>query len=172
MAEEIKPEVKPEAGAGEQVVDYEALYKEQSERLRTAEEAARNLRKGYDKYKAIAKAKEDDEEPDAVEVARQIVQEELAKSTVSQERQKLEDLNLKMARELKEARLAVASKQTVASTGMGSGQGGLEVKTDYFSQEQVESLKKRGFSPEMIKNAENKMRANPSTFPLPNTAAR
>lgn len=44
--------------------DYEALYKEQLQRTEQAEKEARNLRKGYEKWKGIAKKVEREVEPE------------------------------------------------------------------------------------------------------------
>lgn len=149
-----------QASEAEQTTDYEVLYKEQQARLQKAEEEARNLRKGYNKFKAIAKEKEQDEidQPDQLEMMRQIAREELMTSTVEQERRKLEDMNLKMARDLKEAKLALANKAPTKSAS-GAGSSGVEVQDNYLSPDQLANLKSRGWDDARIeafkKNRQN-----------------
>ncbi len=150
MAEEVKP-VEPVAGTE---TDWEAEYKAQAERLAKAEKAAADYRKSYKLAKKEAVIEEAVDQPDPVEIAKQAAREVLAESAVLDEKNKLEALNLKMARELKEAKVALNNKAGMAATSAGSGQGGaVEAKSGFWSAEQVAEMKKRGFSDEMIKTA-------------------
>lgn len=152
MPEQVLPvEAQALPAGGEQVVDYEALYKTQQDRLAKAEEAARNYKTAALKYKKAAKDEPAGAEiTDQVELFRQIAREEQANSTVEQERKSLEDLNLKMARELREAKLALANKATSTPASQASGASDLKPADNTFSPEKLAALKARGWDDKKI----------------------
>ena len=148
-AEAAKTDTKPE-------VDWENQYKAQTERLSQVEKERNDWRRGYDKYKAIAKSKldddsDDDETTSNEDLTRRIVREELLNSQVEQEKRKLEDMNQQMVRELREAKLALANRTQLGNSGKGASSEGAEVKDAFFSDEQLLDLKKRGLDPEKVK---------------------
>jgi len=141
-------------------VDYEALYKEQAEKTAKAEQDARNFREGYEKWKGIAKRVEREKETegqdnfdqtsDVSQLVQQEVQRALAETTAVQERKKLEELNMTMARELKEAKLALKNRSQVSMTAQGSGASSAEVQDRYLSPELIAEFKSKGKSDEWI----------------------
>lgn len=152
MPEDIKPAVPPVAGAGTET-DYEALYKEQAARLLAAEETARNLRKGYNKYKTIAKEKQDDGETADIDAMIDTkVKLAMANSTTEAERQKLEEINLGMARKLKELSTALSNKGQLNNSAQGAGGGDAPVPGNekFLSPTQVDALKAKGWDDKKI----------------------
>lgn len=147
-------------------VDYESLYKAQAEKTAKAEEEARNLRKGYEKWKGIAKRFEHEEQPDEStdssdmsSIVQKEVQRALAESVAVQEKQKLEELNLKMARELKEAKLALKNRSQTSLTAQGTGVSSIEVQDRYLSPELIADFKRKGKDDNWIQRfKENKMK--------------
>lgn len=64
-----------------------------------------------------------------------------------------------MARELKEAKLALKNRSQVSTTAQGSGESSIEVQDRYLSPDLVDQFKKMGKSDSWIKRfKENKMK--------------
>lgn len=167
MAEEIKP-VESVAGTGE--VDWEARYQEQTARLAKAEKAAADYRsswKAAKKSSDVDTALEPVDQVDQTEIMRRIAAEAVANSTVEQEKKALENINLEMARKLKEATLALNNKAGMSTASMGSGEGNNmpDVKSDFWSADQIAELKKKGMTDDMIKAAAKRAQAG-SQYPL------
>ena len=170
MADDLKPAEKSSVagteGTKSQVegIDYEALLKEQAARLAKAEEAAANYKKGMLKYKSQVKQDSGDE-PDQMEMMRQVAEEVLTTSEVSQEKKRLEEMMLQQARELKEAKLALANRsQTQTSQGSGSS-GSTPTADKELSPEQIAALKARGWDEKKIeKFKENRKKMTGITY--------
>lgn len=140
--------VKTEPSAGE--VDYEAVVSnllDENKKLSTERE---NYRRGL--LKAKGKLQEEEEEPkeDLEALVDRKVRETLVESQWGQSQKKLEEMTRAMAKENKELKLALVNKASLKTTSQGSGSGNVEVQDRFFSQDQINSLKAKGYDDKKI----------------------
>lgn len=143
MADETKPvvsEVKVED------VDWEAKYNETNETL--AKVAAE--RENY-KRVALSKKGKDDNETEDEKIAR-IVAQQLQESTEARLLREKDEIAKKALQENKELKVALKNRAQVGtSASTGGGQSTTDVKTDFWTAEQLAYFKKRNIDPEKAK---------------------
>lgn len=144
--------------------DYSALLAIKDAELAKVREEKDNYRKGL----LAAKGKLPEEtDPYAYtetkvldeDLMRKIAREEYLNTKESQLQSERETALQAVVKQNEELRLALKNRSQVASTTGGSNQERPEVKTDsFFSNEQIASLKAKGFTDQMIENAKEAMK--------------
>jgi hypothetical protein len=149
--EETHAEVKTVAS---EQTDYEKLISDQNAKIAKLEENNSNLTKGIKKWKKVAKSDDDFEQPEPLdgdrleEMIDQKVNQKLAESQLAQAITERDNMLSNMARELKEAKLALRNQPgSPTSTGTNERQ---EVETNFFTKEQLAELKARGVDPKKV----------------------
>lgn len=175
MAEEIvvdttknveqKETVKTQAevtSAGSEQTDYEKLIADQNAKIAKLEENNSNLTKGISKWKKAAKS-DDDYAPEPLEDDRleelidKKVNQKLAESQLAQAVSERDNMLSNMARELREAKLALKNHPN-SPTGSGISDNKPEVKTGFFTKEQLDELKAKGLDPAKVEENYRKIR--------------
>lgn len=143
-------------------VDYEALLSQKDAEIAKVREEKDNYRKGL--LQAKGKLPEDTEidtqNPEQLEALIDRKVNERILSTKEAQLQAEKDSALKaVLKRNKELELALKNRGQITSTSaQGSNQDKLEVKTDsYFSTEQINDLKKRGWDDKKIEAAKQNM---------------
>lgn len=154
----VKTDVQPAAAVEKtetsqtEEVDYEAMLNEKDVELAKLREEKENYRKGL--LKAKGKLPEDDDKSsnDEDDKFRRIVREEMLTSREAQIQSEKDALIIASAKKVKELTLALKNRQQITNTSApGSNQEKGEVKTDnFFSSEQINSLKAKGWSDKKI----------------------
>lgn len=143
-------------------VDYEALLIQKDAEIAKVQEEKENYRKGM----LIAKGKmpedrrTDDGEPETAEsMTRRIVQETMLSTKEAQLQAEKDAAIAALAKRNKELETALRNRSQVSSqTGEGSNQDKPEGKRDnYFSNDQLSSLKAKGWSDQKIEAAKKNM---------------
>ena len=148
-------ELKPESVSSEQT-DYDSKLKESEARIAKLTEERDNYRTGNNKWRKIAKEREDQsyvgENPETLDEdkVKAIVQETLMSSQIAQAVAEKENLIRQMSKELSEAKIALKNKPSDLNTASGSNQEKPEVKTEFFTKEQLEDLKAKGIDPNKV----------------------
>jgi len=148
-------ELKQETVSSEQS-DYESKLKEAEARIAKLTEERDNYRTGNNKWRKIAKEREDStyvgEDSEALDEdkVKAIVQETLMSSQIAQAIAEKETLIKQMAKELSEAKIALKNKPSNLNTASGSNQEKSEVKIEFFTKEQLEDLKTKGIDPNKV----------------------
>lgn len=148
-------ETKVEAVAKVEEIDWEAKYNETQANLdKVAAE-----RENYKKV-ALSKKGKDDDETEEEKIAR-IVEHKLQTSTEAKLLQEKDELARAAMKKVKELTVALQSRSQVgASAASGGGQSSTEVKTDFWTAEQLAYFKKRGIDPEKAKENYLKLKNN------------
>jgi hypothetical protein len=135
--------------------DYEKLIAEQNAKIAKLEENNSNLTKGINKWKKAAKSEDSYVEPEPLDTEKleslidQKVSQRLAESQLAEAVRERDSLLNKMARELREAKVAL--KNTAGSpTSIGTNTEKPEVETNFFTKEQLAELKERGVDPQKV----------------------
>lgn len=119
-----------------------------------------NYRKGLLKAKGkLPEADEDDDESLSLSEPSKLnalieskVREQLLATESEKAKAQVAEYAKKLARENKELKLALANKPSLATASIGTGEGGLpEPKLNFFSDEQLNELKKKGWDDAKIK---------------------
>jgi outer membrane protein TolC len=151
MEDEKKVEVETKVDE----TDWEAKYLETQANLDKVAAERENYKKGM----LAAKGKSDDDESEEDKIAR-IVEEKLQGSTEAQLLKQKDEIAKRALQENKELKVALKNRTQIgASAGQGGGQGG-DVKTDFWTPEQLAYFKKRGIDPEKAKENYLKLKNN------------
>lgn len=145
MAEEIKEGVKTEDKTAPivQEEDTLAIIKAQDVKISKLEEERENYRKGM--LKAKGKLPEEGG-MDQVEMMRQIAREEYLNTEIAHARQDKDFIIEKQAKELREAKLALANKSGIGSGGTGaSTEDKMTVKDNILTDAQISDFKAKGW---------------------------
>ena len=152
-----QPELKPEIASSEQS-EYETLLKEAEAKIVKLTSERDNYRTGNNKWRKIAKENQGyvDETSDSLnedkigELVDIKVKEALMSSQIAQAVAEKDNLIGKMTRELSEAKIALKNRPPASNTGSGANQDKPEVKTDFFTKDQLEELKNKGIDPNKV----------------------
>lgn len=138
-------------------VDYEEVISSLLEEQKKLETERDNYRKGM--LKAKGKHTEDEKDGDEEESLEakidRRVEEKLAATKAAQTQQQLEETVKKMAKELKEFKLAAANRQTIKSASQVTGDGTVDVPDNVLSPEALQECKAKGWSEEKIQRLKN-----------------
>lgn len=161
MDEQKATEAQTETIASQHEVDYEAILKQKDEELAQIAEEKENYRKAYLK-KANGQPEESlgDDKPEQLEALIDRKVQEKFLSTKEAQIQADKDLALKaVLKRNKELEVALKNRgQISSSSAAGSNEDKPEVKTDaYFSKDQINALKAKGWSDEKIELAKKNM---------------
>lgn len=142
-------------------VDYEAVLKQKDEELAQISKEKENYKRGLLKAKGKLpdESSGDDDVENSENVMRRIVREEMLSTKEAQLQAEKDNALKAVLKRNKELEVALKNRGqiTVTSAG-GSNEDKPEVKTDtYFSQEQIRSLKAKGWSDEKIATAKKNM---------------
>lgn len=163
MSEETKVvETGAEAATAQTEVDYEAIIAQKDAELEKVSVERENYRRGMLKAKGKLPAEDhaDDDRPeDWRDEARRIAREELLQTQESRIQAEKTEAYAAVLRRNKELTLALKNRGQISSTSaQGSNQEKPEGKADsYFSNAQIQDLKKRGWSDEKIETAKRNM---------------
>ena len=137
--------------------DWEAKYLETQANLDKVAAERENYKKGM--LAAKGKSGDDTDETEEERIAR-IVEEKLQGSTEAQLLKQKDDIAKRALQENKELKVALKNRTQIgASAGQGGGQGG-DVKTDFWTPDQLAYFKKRGIDPEKAKENYLKLKNN------------
>lgn len=153
-------ETKVEVSVDELLKRNEALEKENDEIRENLNQVAAE-RENYKKVALSKKGKsgDDTEESEDERIAR-IVQEKLLDTREANLLKKKADIADRVVQENKELKVALKNRAQIgASAGQGGGQGG-DVKTDFWTPDQLAYFKKRGIDPEKAKENYLKLKNN------------
>lgn len=151
MADEEKKDVKADAVVE---VDWEAKFKEKDEQLAIVAAEREN-------YKKVALSKKGKDDEDEDERIARIVAEKLQESNELRLLWEKDDIAKRAIQENKELKVALKNRSQVgASASQGGGQGSAEVKTDFWTPEQLAYFKKKGIDPEKAKANYLKIKSN------------
>ena len=156
--EEKAVETKVEVAAPQQEVDYEAELAEVNAKLKKSEEDKENYRKGM--LKAKGKLPEEDNlEEDLDERIARKVRETILTTQDAELLAKKDKLSADMAKKLKEMSVALKNRAQVTDTSAtGSNKDKPEVKVDsFFSKEQLDSFKAKGWTDKKIEDLKQNM---------------
>lgn len=132
-----------EADAKSTEVDYEVLYNQAKKDAEERAKEAANWRKGYEKYKSIAKEKvgtvEDDDQPSVAELVQQEVSRALADSQAEKARVAAEEIALKAMRENRELKKSLANRP-LSNTNQTVSQEGIAVRDASISPAKEKEL--------------------------------
>lgn len=150
MADEYK------AGLGADEVDWESKYNETQASLdKVAAE-----RENYKRVALSKKGKSDDDESEDEKISR-IVAQQLQESTEARLLREKDEIAKKAIQENKELKVALKNRAQVgASAASGGGQSSTDVKTEFWTAEQLAYFKKRGVDPEKAKENYLKLKNN------------
>jgi hypothetical protein len=166
-------ETKVETAATQQVVadqtttevDYEAILKQKDDELARVRTEKDNYRKGLLKAKGKLpddyQSDTDDVEEDLNAKVSRLVQEQLLTTKEAQIQAEKDSLITNLARKNKELNLALKNRANVTSTSaQGSNEDKPEVKNDnFFSADQINSLKAKGWDDKKIELFKKNMKA-------------
>lgn len=158
----------PETTVNATEVDYETILAQKDAELAKVREEKDNYRKGLLKVKGKLPEEEelDSSTPEGMEA---LIDRKVTEKMLSTQEAKLQaekDATIKaLAKRTKELETALRNRGQISSTSaMGSNEDRAEVKTDtYFSNDQVKSLKAKGWSDEKIELARKNMLKGPQT---------
>lgn len=140
-------------------VDYEALLADKDAKIAKVQEEKENYRKGM--LKAKGKLPEEDETPPENwrEEARRIAREEYLSTQEAQLQAERDDTLKAVIKQNKELIVTLKNRGQISSnSAAGSNEDKPEVKADsYFSNEQLRSLKAKGWSDKKIEEAKKNM---------------
>jgi len=153
-------ETKTETIATQQEVDYEALLKQKNEELAQVAKEKENYRKAYLKNVKPEEKESDSSSPEDMEafIERKVQEKFLATKEAQLQAEK--DLAITgLARRNKELEVALKNRGQITSTSAGgSNLDKPEVNTNpYFSNEQIQAFKAKGWSDEKIEMAKKNM---------------
>ena len=164
MNEETKAvEANVEAAAPQQEVDYEAVLAQKDAELAKVQSEKENYRKGMLKAKGKI-PDEDSSDNDSSETTEQMIRRIAREETLSTREAQLQaekDQALKaVLKRNKELEVALKNRAQVTSTsGQGSNQDKPEGKNDnYFSNEQINALKAKGYDDKKIETLKANMK--------------
>lgn len=153
MADETKTDVE----VIQTEIDWEAKYLETQANLDKVAAERENYKKGM--LKAKGKSDDDDESDD--EKIERIVNEKLQGSTEARLLQEKDDIAKRALQENKELKVALKNRAQIGSSAtQGGGQSTTDVKTDFWTSEQLAFFKKRGVDPEKAKENYLKLKNN------------
>lgn len=150
--EKLKEELKKTTDVPE--VDYQKQIEEKNALIAKITEDRDSYKQGVKKWQDIARGRginpEDFPEEEKIAVmVEQKVQEHLKSSQITDLIKERDALIAKQALELSEARLALKNRPPQPTADANQDKG-TEVKTDFFTKEQLDDLKKRGVDPQKV----------------------
>jgi hypothetical protein len=164
-----KPIVVATVETGE--VDYEAQLAAKDAEIAKAKEISENYRKGMLKAKGKLPVEEEtyggeEEKPDIAAMVADQVKYQLAQSTEAKLLAEKDALAKGLAQKVKELTITLKNKDQSAASGQGGNTEGREVGDNFFSAEQLATLKAKGWDDKKIaKLKENMLSAG--TLPPP-----
>jgi hypothetical protein len=133
----------PAADADKSAPDFEALLAEKDAKIAKLSEERENYRLGMLKAKGKLPTDGTAPTPEGLdEMIKAKVQEELAESNLFQAQREKDSVIAQMAKDLKEAKVALASRGQVSSSPSGTSQDTKDVKTQFFADEQLPEIRK------------------------------
>jgi len=158
---EINGTQAPESLSGE--VDYEALLQEKEQELEKIAIERENYKQGM--LRAKGKLSEDEmfaEEAAQEDKVRSLVREELLKTESARIAQEREEILKKVIRENKELKLANKTRfqKSGSPVSGGSNMDRPESTTEFWTEEQIATMKSRGIDPDKAKENYLKLQAS------------
>lgn len=130
-------------------VDWEAKFNESQANL----EKVAAERENYKKVALSKKKGESNDDEDEEERFRRIAREEALKTQEAQLNQQKDEIIKRALQENKELKVALKNRAQVGTgAAQGGGQSTTEVKTDFWTPEQVAYFQKRGIDPDKVKD--------------------
>lgn len=137
-------------------IDWEARYNEKDEQL--AKVAAE--RENYKKVALSKKGKDADDETEDERIER-IVNEKLQGTNEAKLLKEKDEVARAAINKVKELTVALKNRSQIGSSaGQGGGQNNNDVKTEFWTQDQLSYFKKRGIDPEKAKENYLKIKTN------------
>lgn len=162
MSDSNTVEAKAEPAVTPQEVDFEAVIKAKDDEIAKVQTERDNYRKGLLKAKGKLPEEEDADMPPAQkneELIRRMVSEQMLATREAQLKSEKDATLASALKRMKELEIALKNRGQVSTvSASGSNQENGTVTKSYFSAEQAAELKKKGFTDEMVKKAEENAR--------------